>query len=96
MTKYNIKSKIQEVSKDIESAVIVRYLQNKYYSTIIIGSILIGFLLGLLANWGINMNDEQKIRESIALEIEAVDLGGTAQLNGLGMRIIAAEIARGK
>ena len=96
MTKYNIKSKIQEVSKDIESAVIARYLQNKYYSTIIIGSILIGFLLGLLANWGINMNDEQKIRESIALEIEAVDLGGTAQLNGLGMRIIAAEIARGK
>jgi len=43
-----------------------------------------------------NINDEKKIREGIALEIEAIDLGDTAQINGLGMKILAAEIARGK
>jgi len=37
-------------------------------------------------------DEEQQIREEIAVEIEAVDL---KELNGLGMKIIAAEIARG-
>ena len=36
----------------------------------------------------------KEIREQIAREIEATDLGGTSQLNGLGMKIIAAKIAR--
>jgi hypothetical protein len=36
----------------------------------------------------------KEVREQIAKEIEAVDVGGTCQLNGLGMRIIAAKIAR--
>lgn len=40
-------------------------------------------------------DEEQLIRNEIAQEIEAVDVNGTAQLNGLGMKIIAAEIARG-
>ena len=39
--------------------------------------------------------DEKQIREQIAKEIEAIDLGDTAQINGLGMKIIAARIARG-
>ena len=38
----------------------------------------------------------EELREQIAKEIEAIDLGGTAQLNALGMRMIAAKVARGK
>ena len=38
----------------------------------------------------------KEMRESIAKEIEAIDLGGSAQINGVGMKIIAAKIARGK
>jgi hypothetical protein len=37
----------------------------------------------------------KEIRESIAKEIEAIDLGGNAQINGVGMKILAAKIARG-
>jgi hypothetical protein len=37
----------------------------------------------------------KEVREQIANEIEAIDLGGTSQINGLGMKIIAAKIARG-
>lgn len=40
--------------------------------------------------------DEKQIREQIAKEIEDIDLGGTAQINGLGVKIIAAKIARGE
>ena len=40
--------------------------------------------------------DEQELRERIAKEIESIDLGGLAQVNGLGMRILAAKVARGK
>lgn len=39
---------------------------------------------------------ENEMRERIANEIESIDLGGSAQLNGLGMRILAAEVARGR
>jgi hypothetical protein len=37
----------------------------------------------------------KEMREEIAKEIEAIDLGGTAQTNGVGMKILAAKIARG-
>jgi hypothetical protein len=37
----------------------------------------------------------KEIREAIAKEIEAIDLGGSAQINGVGMKILAAKIARG-
>lgn len=36
-----------------------------------------------------------EVREQIAREIEAIDLGGTSQINGLGIKIMAAKIARG-
>lgn len=39
---------------------------------------------------------ENEMRERIAKEIEQIDLGGSAQLNGLGMRMQAAEVARGR
>jgi len=35
------------------------------------------------------------VREQIAKEIEAIDLGTSSQLNGLGVRMIATKIARG-
>ena len=37
-----------------------------------------------------------ELREQIAKEIESNDIGGNAQLNALGMRMIAAKVARGK
>jgi hypothetical protein len=37
----------------------------------------------------------KEMRETIAKEIEAIDLNGTAQVNGVGMKILAAKIARG-
>lgn len=40
--------------------------------------------------------DEKQIRETIAKEIEAIDLGGSAQINGFGMKILAAKVARGQ
>lgn len=39
---------------------------------------------------------ENEMRERIASQIESIDLGGPAQVNGLGMRILAAEVARGR
>ena len=39
---------------------------------------------------------ENEMRERIAREIESIDLGGSAQVNGLGMRMQAAEVARGR
>ena len=39
---------------------------------------------------------ENEMRERIASQIESIDLGGSAQLNGLGMRTVAAEVARGR
>ena len=40
--------------------------------------------------------DEKQIRETIAKEVEAIDLGGSAQINGVGMKILAAKVARGQ
>jgi hypothetical protein len=37
----------------------------------------------------------KEVRESIAKEIEDIDLGGNAQINGVGMKILAAKVARG-
>lgn len=38
---------------------------------------------------------ENEMRERIAIEIEQISLGGSSQINGLGMKILAAEVARG-
>ena len=43
--------------------------------------------------------DEMMLREEIAKEIESISLDSgepNAQLNALGMRILAAQVARGK
>jgi hypothetical protein len=41
--------------------------------------------------------DDMLLREEIARAIEAIPLGeDNAQLNGLGMRMLAAKVARGK
>lgn len=36
------------------------------------------------------------VRDQIAKDIEAIDLGGPSQLNGVGMRTLAAKVARGQ
>ena len=41
-------------------------------------------------------NVVKAVREQIANDIESIDLGGEDQLNGLGMRMLAANVARGK
>jgi hypothetical protein len=94
MEKYQINSKIYEVRKDLENAIFRRYFEKRYFSTWVVASLIMGFLLGLLSVKGVQMtrDEEQQIREQIAQEIEAVEL---KELNGLGMKIIAAEIARG-
>ena len=38
---------------------------------------------------------ENEMRERIARQIEAIDLGSSSQINGLGMRMLAARAARG-
>jgi hypothetical protein len=41
--------------------------------------------------------NEKNIREQIAKDIESIPLGEeNAQLNGLGMRMMAAKVARGE
>lgn len=41
--------------------------------------------------------DEMALREEIAKEIESIPVAeGSSQLNALGMRILAAKVARGK
>ncbi len=41
--------------------------------------------------------DEMMLREEIALKIESIPVAeGGSQLNALGMRILAATVARGK
>ncbi len=41
--------------------------------------------------------DDMVLREEIAREIESLSLGeDNAQLNALGMRMLAAQVARGK
>jgi hypothetical protein len=41
--------------------------------------------------------DEMTLREKIARDIESIPLGeDNAQLNGLGMRMLAAKVARGE
>ena len=41
--------------------------------------------------------DEMTLREEIARAIESIPLGeDNAQLNGLGMRMLAAKVARGE
>lgn len=94
MGKYEVNNKIYEIRKEVENAIFKRYFEKRYFSTSVIACLLVGFLLGLLANQGVRMtrDEEQIIREEIAKKIEAVEI---KELNGLGMKIIAAEIARG-
>jgi len=51
----------------------------------------------LIQKGGVQMSlDDMTLREEIARAIEAIPLGeDNAQLNGLGMRMLAAKVARG-
>ncbi len=41
-------------------------------------------------------NIVKQVRESIAKEIEAIDISGPAQLNALGMKMVVLDIVKGK
>lgn len=47
------------------------------------------------SNINANYLAEAELRERIAREIEEIDLGTSSQINGLGMRMLAASVARG-
>lgn len=49
MREYIIDNEVYEIDKEIERAVIKRYLEKRYISVICLSSFLIGFLLGVIA-----------------------------------------------
>ena len=49
MAEYYIDEVVYEVDREVERAVIKRYLEKRYISVIAISSFLIGFLLGIIA-----------------------------------------------
>lgn len=49
MAEYYIDDEIYEVDREVERAVIKRYLEKRYISTLVCASFIIGFLLGVLA-----------------------------------------------
>lgn len=60
------------------------------------GTCKCGFSTDAEKNCNGTHNVVKAVREQVAQEIEAIDLGGAAQINGLGMRALAAKVARGK
>jgi hypothetical protein len=49
MAEYKIDDDIYQIDREIERAVIKRYLEKRYISTLVCSSFVIGFLLGVLA-----------------------------------------------
>ena len=49
MSIYEFDNETLEVSKELERAVIKRYLEKRYISTLYISCFVIGFLLGVIA-----------------------------------------------
>lgn len=60
------------------------------------GTCKCGFSTDAEKNCNGTHNIVKAVREQIAKEIEAIDLGGNSQLNALGMRMQAAKVAKGK
>jgi len=50
MPTYEFDDETLEVSKDLERAVIRRYLEKRYISTLYMACFIIGFLLGVIAS----------------------------------------------
>lgn len=55
---------------------------------------------GFTTNPDNNCNGTHKavkaVRDQVAKDIESIDLAGSSQLNGLGVKILALKIARGE
>lgn len=49
MAEYKIEEDIYEVDKELERAIIKRYLERRYNSVLVLSSFTIGFLLGVIA-----------------------------------------------
>jgi hypothetical protein len=50
MAEYYIDEEIYEVDREVERAVIKRYLEKRYISTLVMSAFIIGFLLGVIAH----------------------------------------------
>lgn len=50
MAEYKFDDEIVEVNKDLERAIIRRFLEKRYISTIVLSAFIIGFLLGVIAS----------------------------------------------
>jgi len=49
MAEYKVDDVVYEIDREIERAVIKRYLEKRFISTLVGASFIIGFLLGVLA-----------------------------------------------
>jgi uncharacterized BrkB/YihY/UPF0761 family membrane protein len=49
MAEYYVDDEVYEVDREVERAVIKRYLEKRYISVIGLGCFLVGFLLGVIA-----------------------------------------------
>jgi hypothetical protein len=49
MAEYLVDGELYEVDRDMERAIIKRYLEKRYISVLTISSFVIGFLLGIIA-----------------------------------------------
>jgi hypothetical protein len=49
MTEYKVDDVVYEVDREIERAVIKRWLEKRFLSTLVCSAFIIGFLLGVIA-----------------------------------------------
>lgn len=49
MAEYYVDDEVYEVDREVERAVIKRYLEKRFISTLVGASFIIGFLLGVIA-----------------------------------------------
>lgn len=49
MSQYYFEDEIVEIDKDLERAIMKRYFEKRFISTLVVSAFIIGFLLGVLA-----------------------------------------------
>ena len=49
MSKFDFGDEIVEIDKDLERAIMKRYFEKRFISTLVMSAFIIGFLLGVLA-----------------------------------------------
>lgn len=49
MSKFDFGDEVIEIDKELERAIMKRYFEKRYISTLVISAFIIGFLLGVIA-----------------------------------------------